>query len=44
VYAKQLHGSALFAISLKPGTEDKIGLVVDLLKQSELFRVCDYEL
>ncbi len=37
VYAKQLQRSALFAISLKPEAEDKIGLVVDLLKQSELF-------
>jgi len=37
VYAKQLQRSALFAILLRPGAEDKIGLVVDLLKQSALF-------
>ena len=36
VYAELLQGSAKFAISLRPGTEDKIGLVVDLLKQSAL--------
>jgi DNA-binding transcriptional ArsR family regulator len=30
------HRSAIFAISLKPGAEDKITLIVDLLKQSAL--------
>ena len=34
VYAKLLQGGAIFAISLRPGAEDKIGLLVDLLKQS----------
>ena len=34
VFAKLLQGGAIFAISLGPGAEDKIGLVVDLLKQS----------
>jgi DNA-binding Lrp family transcriptional regulator len=36
VYAKQLQGSAIFVISLRPGAEYKIGLVADLLKQSGL--------
>jgi DNA-binding Lrp family transcriptional regulator len=36
VYAKLLQRSAMFAISLRPGAEDKIALVVDLLKQSAL--------
>jgi DNA-binding Lrp family transcriptional regulator len=36
VYAKLLQRSAMFAISLKPGAEDKITLLVDLLKQSAL--------
>ena len=36
VYAKLLQGSAIFAIWLRPKAEDKIGLVVDLLKQSRL--------
>jgi DNA-binding Lrp family transcriptional regulator len=44
VYAKQLQRSALFSISLRPGAEDKIGLVVDLLKQSELVAEFIYEL
>src|SRR5919199_2870962 len=34
VYAKLLQRSAMFAISLRPGAEDKITLIVDLLKQS----------
>jgi hypothetical protein len=33
VYAKLLQRSAMFAISLRPGAEDKIALAVDLLKQ-----------
>lgn len=36
VYAKQLQGSAIFVISLRPGAEYKIELIVDLLKQSGL--------
>jgi Lrp/AsnC family transcriptional regulator, leucine-responsive regulatory protein len=36
VYAKLLQGSAIFAISLRPGAEDKIALIGDLLKQSAL--------
>jgi DNA-binding Lrp family transcriptional regulator len=42
VYAKLLQGSARFAISLRPGAEDKIGLVSDLLKQSALFVVYEF--
>lgn len=37
VFAKLLQGGAIFAISLRPGAEDKVGLVHDLLKQSALF-------
>jgi DNA-binding Lrp family transcriptional regulator len=36
VYAELLERSAIFVISLKPGAEDKITLVGDLLKQSAL--------
>lgn len=36
VYAKLLQRNAIFAISLRPGAEDKIALVGDLLKQSAL--------
>jgi DNA-binding Lrp family transcriptional regulator len=36
VYAKQLQGSAIFVISLRPAAEYKIELVADLLKQSGL--------
>jgi len=36
VFAKQLQGSAIFVISLRPGAEYKIELVADLLKQSGL--------
>jgi DNA-binding Lrp family transcriptional regulator len=36
VYAKQLQGSAIFVISLRPGAEYKIELIVDLLKQSDI--------
>jgi DNA-binding Lrp family transcriptional regulator len=36
VYAKQLQGSAIFVISLRPGAEYKIELIVDLVKQSGL--------
>jgi hypothetical protein len=36
VYAKLLQRNAIFAISLRTGAEDKIALVVDLLKQSAL--------
>ena len=35
-YAKLLQRNALFVISLRPGAEDKIALVDDLLKQSAL--------
>jgi DNA-binding Lrp family transcriptional regulator len=35
-YAKLLQRNALFVISLRPGAEDKIALVGDLLKQSAL--------
>ncbi|MBV9177412.1 MAG: AsnC family transcriptional regulator [Nitrososphaeraceae archaeon] len=36
LYAKLLEGSAIFVISLRPGAEDKIGLICELLKQSAL--------
>jgi DNA-binding Lrp family transcriptional regulator len=36
VYARQLQGSAVFVISLRPGAENKIELAADLLKQSGL--------
>lgn len=36
VYAKLLQRNAIFVISLRPGAEDKIALVGDLLKQSAL--------
>jgi Lrp/AsnC family transcriptional regulator for asnA, asnC and gidA len=32
VYAKQLGGDSIFVLAIKPGAEDKIGLMIDLLK------------
>jgi DNA-binding Lrp family transcriptional regulator len=32
VYAKQLGGDSMFVLAIKPGAEDKIGLMIDLLK------------
>ena len=31
VYAKQLGGDSIFVLAIKPGAEDKIGLMIDLL-------------
>ena len=39
MYSELLDGSDIFTISLRPGAEDKIALVVDLLKQSAVLNV-----
>jgi DNA-binding Lrp family transcriptional regulator len=44
VYAKLLQRNAIFAILIRPRTEDKIALVGDLLKQSALCGIRIYEL
>ncbi|HJT48827.1 MAG TPA: AsnC family transcriptional regulator [Nitrososphaeraceae archaeon] len=42
VYAKLLQRSAMFAIAIKPGAEDKIALVVDLLKREARDMECAF--
>jgi len=36
VYAKQLGGASMFALAVRVGTEDKIGILYDLLKPAKV--------